>query len=75
MLLSDAERRKFTEWLEHESLSADAIARQMEQLKSPPMVELAKRERSYVVACNIIADRLRKTESQTIDPPRGQEDK
>jgi len=68
LLLNDDERQKFAHYLEQSAHSADGIATQMEILKSPTLAELARRERVYAAAARLIADRLRKTESQTVQP-------
>jgi len=70
MLLTDAERARFAEYLEAESTSADAIGEQMAKLGGLP-AELAKRERIYAAACRMVAAKLRPGEAMTIGRPDG----
>lgn len=66
MLLSDDERRRFSEYLRRDADSSTAIAEQMEKLGGPPGKTLAENERRYAAAANLIADRLDATESMSI---------
>ncbi|HVJ72089.1 MAG TPA: hypothetical protein VM531_11390 [Sphingomicrobium sp.] len=68
LLLTDDERQKFARYLEQSAHSANGIADQLQQLKSPLMAQLALRERKFAAAALLIADRLRQTESQTVQP-------
>lgn len=66
-LLSDTERRRFVEWLLLEATDANSMADQMEKMGGPAGPILARRERHYAVAATIIAERLSKTESVTVE--------
>ena len=66
MVLERAEREKFVQFLEQEAQSAIGIANQLQQNVPGVGVELARRERQYAVACNIVAGRLRETHKMTI---------
>lgn len=64
MLLSDAERARFADWLEHEAETAKAIIGQMEKLGINEA--LVKREKLEAAAALMIARKLRGTESMSI---------
>lgn len=66
MLLTDAERLKFADYLEMDAESSEKVAIQFEKLGGPPMVMLAKQERTIAAASRLIAKRLRSVESMSI---------
>jgi len=67
LLLNDAERRRFSVWLQHEASSSLGIAEQAEKMIPGPAGRLfSQRERGYAAACVLIARRLDDTESMTV---------
>lgn len=66
MILTQQQRDLFAAWLEREASSAEAIAKPMEQLPGLVGAHLAKQELDYAAAARLIADRLRKTHSETV---------
>jgi hypothetical protein len=66
LLLTDAERQRFAEWLENEATTAKALIEQMEKLGVP--APLIAREKAEAGAALLIARRLRTTESYSIGP-------
>ena len=66
LLLDDAERHRFAEYLEREAQSASAMAEQIEKTAGPVGAVLGKQERLYAAAATLIAKRLRATESFSI---------
>lgn len=72
LLLTDAERQRFAEWLAHEIASTRGIVEQMEKMQIPQaMVVMHKTE---ISAMAIVRNKLVNTESMTIgaatDHPR-----
>lgn len=65
LLLTEQERCRFADWLEHEAVVAAGMAAQMETL-GPHGVLVAEREKRYASAAAFIAARLRATESMSI---------
>lgn len=64
MLLTDAERTKFAEWLRNEAASTKSI---MEQAKKINVGEaMNHRWKIELLACELIAAKLEQTESITI---------
>lgn len=65
MILTDAERAKFAEYLETDIASSEAIIRQMENLRGLPdaMVRIIRAE---IAAMKIVAKRLRNTTTETL---------
>lgn len=64
MILTDAERTRFAEWLRNEAASTKAI---MEQAKKLNIGEVMNRRwKIELLACEIIAAKLEQTESVTI---------
>jgi hypothetical protein len=61
LLLTDAERLRFAEWLEHEAATAKSLIEQMEKLDVP--APLIMREKAEAGASLLIARKLRATES------------
>lgn len=63
MILTDAERAKFADYLEMDAQSSEAILRQMEKL--PGMEALAKKTKIEIAANRLVAKRLRNTTTET----------
>jgi hypothetical protein len=63
LLLSDAERVRFADWLEWEADQSDGMAAQMDKLNDGMMRHLAKVHRTEAAAMRLILKRLRDTES------------
>lgn len=66
MLLTDAERQRFAQYLEEEAHTDEAMADQMEQVRVPEV--LVKKLRMEAAAARIIAAKLRSIESMSIEP-------
>ena len=66
--LTDSERNKFAEYLDHEAIGNEGLAKQMEKLPGPMTLEIAKRYRAEAAAMLLIASRLRNTEAQNVMP-------
>ncbi len=66
MILTDAERLKFIDYLDTCANDGEGIAKQMETLPGPAMAAMAKRERAIMAAYRIVANRLRDTQSMTL---------
>ena len=57
-LLTDAERRRFTEYLQHESKVARRIAQQADRLPGDRNKAVAETERVYADACELTSKKL-----------------
>lgn len=68
LLLSDAERRRFADWLEHEAETGSELVRQLELLPGIP-TGMVNRQRAEASAAALIAAKLRATESSVIEGP------
>lgn len=68
LLLTDAERSRFAQWLEHEAKTAKGLIEQMEKIGVPE--PLITREKAELGAALLIARKLRMTESFTINVER-----
>ncbi len=64
MLLSLAEKVRFIEYLEIEADSSEQLVVQLEKLGTPPVLELARREKTLAAACRLILARLKSGETQ-----------
>ena len=62
MLLTSEERARFIAWLDQESASSEALAKQADRLQLP----VSRAIRQEAAACAIISLRLKSVESQTI---------
>lgn len=67
LLLTEAERQRFADWLAHEAVTADGLATQMASIKTPDM--LVKEFRMKALACKVVERMLRRTESMTVEKP------
>lgn len=65
LLLTDAERRRFREWLLQEAASAQLLA---EQLRKVLLVGVAQQYEAEMAAARLLARKLEQTESQTLIP-------
>ena len=64
LLLTEAERIRFAEWLELQAETAKGMAHQMEKMSiMPAMIELEKRR---IAAYLLVASGLRNTETMTV---------
>jgi hypothetical protein len=68
LLLTDEERQRFADWLEMSADSNEQIAAQMERVGSPPMMAVAKLNRTEAAAMRVVLRKLRTTESMSIKP-------
>jgi hypothetical protein len=62
MLLTQEERNRFATWLENEVVTSKAIVTQLEFL-GPHAAPLVAREKAEAAAAELIAHKLRSTES------------
>lgn len=68
LLLSDAERQRFIQWLTHEIFTTRGIIAQMERIDSPAF--LIQAFRNEIAAHEFVRDKLAKTESASLEGPR-----
>lgn len=66
MMLTEAERHKFADWLEHEAMTSQGLIVQMEKVGGP-FAALATRYRGEAAAMILIAKKLRSIESFTVE--------
>jgi hypothetical protein len=64
-LLDEHEKRRFSEWLELEISSTQAIILQLEKMKVP--AELLKREQIRAAACAVVLRYINAGESMTVE--------
>ena len=64
MILTNAERKRFLEYLEAEAYSSEQLVEQMKKIAVPG--ELLKQNQVLVLACRVLIDRLRSGESMTM---------
>jgi len=66
LLLSEAERDRFADWLEHEARTATGLAEQAAMLGGAMMNVTVRRLRDEAAASLLIARKLRATRSDSI---------
>ena len=65
-LLSDQERKRFSDWLLGEAEAADVLAQQADKIPSGMGATAAIRERVYAAACLLVVNRLKNTETMIL---------
>lgn len=74
MLLTEQEKKKFTEYLEQEIISADLMVEQMGKMRVPQ--QLIMENKALANACRIVRNRINSGESFSVggkhgDKPQG----
>ena len=66
MLLTDAERQKFADYLELDATSTEGIVAQMKKLPGGVMLPAIRKYEAEAAAARVVAAKLRSMQSQTL---------
>lgn len=69
MLLTEQEKKKFTEYLEQEIMSANMLVEQMEKMRVPQ--QLVMENKALASACRIVRNRINSGESFSVGGKHG----